>query len=381
MEKETVTIIIPGFNASKYLRDCFTSLYQQTYDNFEIIYIDNASTDDAAEVIEKTFPKTKIIKLDKNYGYAKACDVGAKNAIGKFLVFINTDMKFDRDWLKNLFFALVNNEKDGVATVSSKILDIKKEENRFLSFILPFNFETAILNNKTDKNFPEIPFPYGGSMMIKKELFWEVGAFDEIYFIYHEDFDLGWRLNLFGYKNIIDPRSICYHEINGTTRKVFDAEEISFLSLKNSLFAIIKNYNDDNLKKYLPWILLSIYLKLEEGIDLFDFNFQQKINGLLPRLDRLIGKMPKPKFVKKIYRTCFKKNNRSSFSNLAKELENNLSDLKNKRREIQKRRKVEDKELFDKFCVFPKNINLENIPPLEKYWQDSYLNILSKLEL
>ncbi len=385
MEKEIVTIIITGFNASKYLADCFASLYQQTYDNFEIIYVDNASTDNAVDLIKNKFPKTKIIKLDKNYGYAKACNVGAGNAKGEYLVFINTDMKFDRDWLKNLLFTLINNEGNGVATVTSKILDIKTKEASLISFTVPFNFQTVILNDQPDKNFPEISFPHGGSMIIKKELFFDIGAFDEIYFMYHEDFDLGWRLNLFGYKNIIDLQSICYHEGQETTRKIFNREEILFLTLKNSIFTVIKNYDDDNLRKYLPWILTSAYLRLEKGIELFDFDFKPKIKGLFFRLDRLIGEIPKPRFVKETYKACLRRNNKKneecSFDNLIKKLEDNLPDIKNKRREVQKRRKIQDEKLFNKFCVFPKNIDQKNIFLMEKHWKNDYSNLLSKLEL
>ncbi len=98
----TVSIIIPNWNGKDLLADCLGSLNKQTFKDFEIILVDNGSSDDSIEYISNHFPKTKVIKLDKNYGFAKAINSGVKNSMAKYVVFLNNDTEVDKSWLENL---------------------------------------------------------------------------------------------------------------------------------------------------------------------------------------------------------------------------------------------------------------------------------------
>ena len=123
-----VSIIIPHWNGIDVLSECLDSLEKTVYPNFEVIIVDNASTDGSGDWIKNHHPNIKLIKNDKNYGYAGGCNRGALHADGELVVFLNNDTVQDKYWLQNLVSFI--NSHPNCAAVQPKILNYY-ERNRF----------------------------------------------------------------------------------------------------------------------------------------------------------------------------------------------------------------------------------------------------------
>lgn len=106
-----VSIIIVNWNSKDYIKNCIDSLLNQTFQDFEIILVDNGSTDDSLEYVEKKYPQISIIKNKKNLGFAAGNNIGIKNSSGKFIALFNQDAVTDKEWLYELVGALESSEK------------------------------------------------------------------------------------------------------------------------------------------------------------------------------------------------------------------------------------------------------------------------------
>ena len=105
----SVSVIIPNYNGRKYLKACLDSLSRQIFAAFDIVVVDNGSTDDSSEVLERDYCKVKLIKLDRNYGFSKAVNEGIKSCKSEYIVLLNNDVEVEPDWLSNLLNCI---EKD-----------------------------------------------------------------------------------------------------------------------------------------------------------------------------------------------------------------------------------------------------------------------------
>ena len=99
MENPKVSIIIPHWNGIDILTECLESLTLTEYDNFEIIVVDNASTDGSPDLVTLNFPQINLVENSENFGYAGGCNRGAKIANGEYLVFLNNDTIQEPNWL------------------------------------------------------------------------------------------------------------------------------------------------------------------------------------------------------------------------------------------------------------------------------------------
>ena len=98
--KDLVSVIIVNWNGRKWLEKCLDSLRVQTYKNFEVIFVDNASTDDSVDFVEKNYPEVVILKSDRNLGFAGGNNLGIDNSKGEFILFLNNDTWVKEDFLK-----------------------------------------------------------------------------------------------------------------------------------------------------------------------------------------------------------------------------------------------------------------------------------------
>ena len=117
----TVSIIIPHWNGIDILSECLSSLFRTNHNSYEVIVVDNASSDGSQAWIKNTYPHIKLIENEKNYGYAGGCNIGAIEAKGEYLVFLNNDTIQDPEWIQNLENFMKKDNK--VAAVQPKILN------------------------------------------------------------------------------------------------------------------------------------------------------------------------------------------------------------------------------------------------------------------
>jgi GT2 family glycosyltransferase len=268
-----VSVIVLNYNTCEHLEACFRSLQQLVYptDRLELILVDNASTDQSVAYVQAHFANVKLIVNDKNYGFSQGNNIGAKKAAGKMIAFLNPDMRVEPRWLIELVkLLLADNE---VAAAGSKILSWDGQQIDFAGGAANFygyGYQVGRGQEATiafDQVKPTL-FACGGAMLIRRQLFLEVGGFDEDFFAYYEDLDLGWRLWVLGYKILFAPASVAYHLHHGSWKKV-DHEKRRVLYERNAFFTLLKNYDEINLNKVLPAALLLLLKRiyLAAGID------------------------------------------------------------------------------------------------------------------
>lgn len=245
-----VSIIIPNYNGEQHLKECLNSLDMMEFDNYEIVLVDNASSDGSVRFVKDLFPEINILSLKKNYGFAEGCNLGVQKARGDYIAFLNNDTKVDTRWLKELVMAA---EKYGENHVySSKVLfyDDPEKLNTVGGIITPMGSGLDINFGKKDiDKYNKVRFvasPSGCSMLLKKSLFVEMDGFDKDYFAYLEDVDFGWRCWLKGHKTYYIPQSVVYHKYGSTGGKI-DTPFRVFNVQKNRQFNILKNFSLSNL--------------------------------------------------------------------------------------------------------------------------------------
>jgi len=270
-----VTIIIVNYNGAPFLKKLLSSLEKQTYKNFEIVFVDNASKDKSIEIIkkysEKVTIKMKTIILSQNLGFCKGNNIGLKFAEGEYIVLLNNDTFVSPTWLEELVEAMDYNERIGVC--QSKIINMRDKRVLLGNFIGVYgmrkNTIISSVSSHTKKYFEGLFYASGASLIIRKSLLSKLGyLFDEKQFT--GDLDLSWRVRLLGYKIVTNIKSLCFHyqgySTKIVTRKRIEAQAHSY---KDRIRTFIKNYSLTFIFKRVPILLLvmfleSIYLSLIE---------------------------------------------------------------------------------------------------------------------
>ena len=316
-----VSIIIINYNGKSYLEKCLESIKKIKYDNLEIIVVDNNSTDGTMEFLAQNYPSIITLKLDKNYGFAKPNNVAAKIAKGDFLLFLNNDTEVTPNFLTELVQVLVGNNQIGIC--QSLLLKPNGEIDSSGDFIDTIG---VVYNSKEpiDK-IREISSARGASMIIRKELFLDLGGFDEQFFVSFEDVDLGWRTWIKGYKVAINPKSVVYHHGGKTHDSIKD--EISFHGLKNQLSMKITNFE----MKYSISSLLKFFIifGIRELKILLDYKIKGKTAMTSTKYEDTIAAKPN---INAILKALFWIISNSKY-------------LRNKRKKIHGYRKISTREL------------------------------------
>ncbi|MBI1880519.1 MAG: glycosyltransferase family 2 protein [Chloroflexi bacterium] len=267
-----VSIIVLNYNTCEHLETCLRSLQKLIYpaDKLQLILVDNASTDQSVAYVQAHFASVKLIVNDQNYGFSQGNNIGAEVATGDYIAFLNPDMRAEPRWLIELVKLLLDDEE--VAAAGSKILSWDGQTIDFAGGAANFygyGYQVGREQEATTFNqVRPILFACGGAMLIHRQLFIEVGGFDEDYFAYYEDLDLGWRLWVLGYKVLFAPTSVTYHIHHGSWGKIAN-EKRRVLYERNAFFTILKNYEEVNLNQTLPVALLLLLKRiyLTAGID------------------------------------------------------------------------------------------------------------------
>ena len=261
-----VSVIVVNFNGRSLLEQCLCSLMKNTYPNFEVILVDNNSTDDSIEFVKNTYPNVIIIKLEKNYGFAYPSNVGAKNAKGDFLLFLNNDTKHDPDFITELIKEI--NRDPQIAMCQSLLLKPNGSIGSSGDFIdsLGIAFSSK---EKTD-SIRNILAAKGASIFIKREIFDKLNGFDEKFFASFEDIDLGWRTWMLGYNVVLAPKSVVYH-LGGQTIKSMD-NTLTFHGYKNQLAMKITNFEFKYMLK--SFLLFFVFYGPKEIKIWFDYKLK-----------------------------------------------------------------------------------------------------------
>ena len=247
---DLVSVVIVNYDGKEHLEKCLKSLFEVTYSNFEVIIVDNHSTDQSISFLKENYPQIKIKHLEKNYGFAYPNNLGAKTANGKYILFLNNDTIVTPDFITELVASFQNNLKLAICqSMLLKLDDTVDSSGDYVDSLgIAFNSKEKIVQPR------EILSARGASMMVRKDIFEELSGFDEKFFVSFEDVDLGWRAWIKGYTVMIAPKSVVHH-IGGQTTKNLD--EISFHGFKNQLSLLITNFETfTNLKKLVLFFVI-----------------------------------------------------------------------------------------------------------------------------
>lgn len=261
MKKPLVSVIVLNWNNKADLEICLNSLTKQSYKNYEVLVVDNASTDSSPDLVRKKFPKFKLIQNKKNYGFAKGNNIGIENAKGKYVVTLNNDTRVDQQWIDELVRVAEQHPEAG--SFSSKMLFFDNP-NRINSIGLKLYWDGKAVDeafNEEDKGqyeeTKEVFGACGGSAFFRKEALEDVKIgndyYDSDFGFYSEDLDLSFRLQLRSWKCLYVPNAKLLHKFGGSTGKIKDFG--LYYGIKNKILFIIKNYPLRLLILYSPVII------------------------------------------------------------------------------------------------------------------------------
>jgi len=231
-----VSIIVVNFNGMRYLDACLDSILIQSYQNFELIFVDNASTDGSLEHIRKRFPHLNYVVNDRNRGYAGGVNSGLAVASGEYIAPVNMDTEADPDWLINMLDFLQSHPEAGAVCPKVLIMDQRNVVNcnGLKIHVSGLGFCRMLHQPDMPDQAPQrVSGISGCSFLIKKDLFDRMGGAPEYCFMYNDDVVVSWLLALMGYDMYCLPQSVIYHRyrLSMTPVKFFHLE-------KNRLYLI-----------------------------------------------------------------------------------------------------------------------------------------------
>jgi GT2 family glycosyltransferase len=265
MKQPLVNIIIVTYNDYKYTTKCIETIYKCKYLNVKIYLIDNGSEQKNVVQYLRILSKDKRIELirsKKNLGFGGGCNLALHRINEGYIIFLNNDTIVDKNFIKPIISYMEKHQSVGAC--QAKIKDIQRKDyfeyagaaGGYMDvFGFPFSrgriFFTIEKDTGQYDTYKELVWCSGTAMITKKEVLDKVGYFDEIFFMYGEESDLCWRIHHAGYKQVFIPQSIVYHQGGATMRKN-QTEFKTFLSHRNGIILLIKNYSLYDLIKYLP---------------------------------------------------------------------------------------------------------------------------------
>ena len=262
MEFPSVTLIVLNYNGQKLLEECFPSLVRLDYpaELLNLMLVDNASTDGSVEYIRTYYPQTQIVQTGENLGFAGGNNAGARAAHSQYIIFLNNDMFVHPAFGRELVKAVQS--VPGAESAGAKIFNWDGSHIDFAGSASDFAahaYQLGIYEPAEAAGYDRLEetlFACGGAMLIDREVFLDVGGFDEHHFIYYEDLDLGWRLWVMGYKVVYAPAALANHRHHGTMDS-FSNYRKWVLYKRNALYTALKNYSDENLGRVFSTIMLS----------------------------------------------------------------------------------------------------------------------------
>jgi len=262
------SVVIPNWNGKELLGPCLESLYHQEYDDFETIVVDNGSTDGSAAFVRDNFPQVTIICFAENRGFSAAVNAGIAASSSAYIALLNNDTLVQPSWLKELVGALDGNAQ--VGSGASKILffsdptSVNSAGDEFSWFGVAY--QRRLKRGDADLfSTPRFVFSACAAAAIyRRELFEKIGLFDENFFAYHEDVDLGFRSQLAGYRCLFVPTAIVYHKYRATSSRV--PSLWFYLRERNKYFVLIKNLPAKLLFICLPLIMFHEGLCLVKAV-------------------------------------------------------------------------------------------------------------------
>lgn len=249
-ETPRVTVVIPTWNGKHHLELCLPALMQQTYDDFEILVVDNGSQDGSVAWLRSDWPDVRMIALEENRGFVGGVNAGIVAAQGDLIALLNNDTEAEPTWLENLVAGLERHPEAGMAASKLKLWDDRSRLHAAGDYYTrggrPGN---RGFREKDDGRFDDEEFvfaPCAAAALYRREVFDRIGLFDRRFGSYLEDVDLAWRAQHAGWRCIFVPDAVVYHKVSATG----GGPMASFYNGRNWLYVIAKDYPLSLLRRY-----------------------------------------------------------------------------------------------------------------------------------
>ena len=215
-----VSVVIPNFNGIAFLDSVLGSLEGQTIKNFEVIFVDNGSSDGSCSFVAANYPWVHIIELPENFGFCRAVNEGIRASRAPYVLLLNNDTEVQPDFVEEMLLAIKRHGKAfscGAKMVQYHDRDRLDDAGDFYC-VLGWSFARGKDKDirscdREDKVFSAC----GGAAIYRRKVFERIGYFDEEHFAYLEDMDIGYRARIYGYENWYAPKAVVYHVGSGTS--------------------------------------------------------------------------------------------------------------------------------------------------------------------
>jgi len=244
-----ISVLLVTSNGRDLLAQSLASLQQQDYPaaRVEILVYDNGSTDGTPAWLASEWPRVRVLEGRENLGFAAPNNAAARQASAALLCLVNNDMRFATTFLRELVAARA---LTAASCVGARILTDDGERIEFdggtMNFYghgAPYRHGAAAASHASETAPRDTLFTSGGAMLIDRATFLAAGGFDEDYFAYFEDVDLGWRLNVLGVRCVHAPAARAYHREHASEHLLAPGRRMELLE-RNALLSTYKNYEE-----------------------------------------------------------------------------------------------------------------------------------------
>jgi GT2 family glycosyltransferase len=252
------SIVILNWNGKQLLDRCLPLVLDQAFDgDYEVVVLDNGSTDGSAAWIEATYPAVRLIRSDRNLGFAQGNNQAIQATTSVYIATLNNDATPARSWLSELVRAIESSPQVGMC--ASKMV---RDEDPSIMDACGIDVDRAGIgwnrySGERERTHETTPYPIfgacAGAALYRREMLDQIGCFDQDYFAYYEDVDLAWRAQRAGWKCLYVPSARVTHRHSSTGREgsPFKGYHLG----RNKVWTLIKNYSWPEWVIYLPAIL------------------------------------------------------------------------------------------------------------------------------
>lgn len=249
------SVVIPTYNAERLLPEVLDALAAQSFRDAEVIVVDDASSDNSAQLVGERYPWVRLIVNRRNGGFVQSCNTGAAAARGRYIVLLNNDTAPEPAWLAELAKAAVAHPE--AAVIASKLLLYDRRDTLHTTGDLlrtdgiPVNRGVWEQDAGQYDHATAVFSGCGGASAYRKDVWQALGGFDEDFWMYLEDVDFGFRAQLMGFKAVFAPRARVYHRLSASG----GGELASFYVGRNTIWVIVKNMPRGLLLRNAPRIV------------------------------------------------------------------------------------------------------------------------------
>ena len=261
---QEVSVIIPNFNGMAYLDGVLSGLECQTVRNFEVILVDNGSSDGSCAFVASSYPWVHMIELPENFGFCKAVNEGIKASRAPYVLLLNNDIEVTPDFIEEMLAAIRRHKKAFSCAARKNQLHERERLDDAGNYYCALGWAYARGKGKdihTCEKEEKIFASCAGAAIYRRKIFEKIGYFDEEHFAYLEDMDVGYRARINGYENWYAPKAMVYHVGSGTSGSRYNHFKTRYSS-RNNVYLIYKNMPLLQIILNLPFLIVGFGTKL-----------------------------------------------------------------------------------------------------------------------